>query len=43
MRGIKADGTKRCKVVTVVDQKYGFRDLGEAFTLWDDLWEEKEF
>ena len=43
MRGKNAGGTERCKVVTVVDQKYGFRDLGEAFTLWDDLWEEREF
>jgi superfamily II DNA or RNA helicase len=40
IRGPRAGGTKACKVVTVVDQKYGFRNLGEAFTFWDDLWKE---
>lgn len=40
IRGIRAGGTETCKVITVVDQKYGFRNLGEAFTFWDDLWME---
>ena len=41
IRGPQANGTEKCKVITVVDQKYGFRNLGEAFTFWDDLWEEQ--
>ncbi|MBS8225754.1 DEAD/DEAH box helicase [Vannielia litorea] len=41
IRGIRAGGTDTCKVITVVDQKYGFRNLGEAFTFWDDLWTEQ--
>lgn len=41
IRGPLAGGTSNCRVVTVVDQRYGFRNLGEAFTYWDDLWEEK--
>lgn len=41
IRGPLAGGTSDCRVVTVVDQRYGFRNLGEAFTYWDDLWEEK--
>ncbi|NOD36651.1 MULTISPECIES: DEAD/DEAH box helicase [unclassified Ruegeria] len=41
IRGSKANGTNECKVITVVDQKYGFRNLGEAFTFWDDLWMEQ--
>ncbi|WP_181893070.1 DEAD/DEAH box helicase [Falsiruegeria mediterranea] len=40
IRGVRANGTDDCKVITVVDQKYGFRNLGEAFTFWDDLWGE---
>ncbi len=40
IRGTRANGTENCKVITVVDQKYGFRNLGEAFTFWDDLWGE---
>jgi DNA repair protein RadD len=38
-RGEKAGGTSSCKVITVVDQVLGFRDMGEAFTFWDDLWD----
>lgn len=41
IRGTLAGGTEECKVITVVDQKYGFRNLGEAFTFWDELWEEQ--
>lgn len=38
-RGVRAGGTKTCKVITVVDQLYGFRDLGESFVFWDDIWD----
>lgn len=38
-RGEIAGGTPECKVITVVDQYLGFRDMGEAFTFWDDLWD----
>lgn len=41
IRGVRAGGTDTCKVITVVDQKYGFRNLGEAFTFWDNLWTEQ--
>ena len=39
VRGPKAGGTETCRVITVVDQQYGFRDLSESFDFWDDLWE----
>lgn len=39
VRGPKAGGTQFCKVITVVDQLFGFRDLGESFEFWNDLWE----
>ena len=39
MRGPEAGGTKKCKIITVVDQVNGFRDLSESFDFWDDLWE----
>ena len=39
IRGVKANGTESCRVVTVVDQQYGFKDLSESFDFWDDLWE----
>lgn len=41
IRGAQAGGTEECTVITVVDQKYGFRNLGESFTFWDDLWTEQ--
>lgn len=39
IRGIEAGGTKSCRVVTVVDQHYGFKDLSQSFDFWDDIWE----
>ena len=39
IRGSEAGGTESCRVVTVVDQQYGFKDLSESFDFWDDLWE----
>ncbi len=39
IRGPKANGTKTCKIITVVDQQYGFKDLSESFEFWDDIWE----
>ena len=39
IRGVKANGTASCRVLTVVDQHYGFKDLSESFDFWDDLWE----
>jgi len=39
IRGEHAGGTKSCRVVTVVDQQYGFTDLSESFDFWDDIWE----
>lgn len=34
-------GTKNAKIIQVIDKKFGFRDLGEGFAFWDDLWENK--
>ena len=39
IRGEKAGGTKTCRIITVVDQVNGFRDLSESFDYWDELWE----
>ena len=39
MRGTKAGGNKECKVVTVKDPLYGFRDMSESFTYWEELWD----
>ena len=39
MRGTKAGGNKECKVITVKDPLYGFRDMSESFTYWEELWD----
>ena len=39
IRGPRAKGTANCRVVTVVDEQYGFNDLSESFDFWDDIWE----
>lgn len=39
VRGPKANGTDSCKIITVVDQVFGFKDLAQSFVFWDDLWE----
>jgi len=39
MRGIKAGGKKKCKVITVKDDIYGFRDMSESFFYWEELWD----
>ena len=39
IRGTKV-GTKSAEIWTVVDQDVpGFRDLSEAFTNWEDVWD----
>jgi len=38
MRGPRAGGNERCRVLTVVDQIPGFRSASEGFGYWDDLW-----
>ena len=38
MRGKKAGGNEFCKVVTVKDPIYGFRDMSESFEYWEELW-----
>ena len=38
-RGKKQRGNEFCKIITVVDQRYGFRDLVESFNFWEDLWD----
>ena len=39
MRGIQAGGKKTCKVITVKDPIYGFRDMSESFFYWEELWD----
>jgi superfamily II DNA or RNA helicase len=39
MRGIHAGGKKTCKVITVKDAIYGFRDMSESFFYWEELWD----
>ena len=38
MRGKKAGGKKECKVITVKDPIYGFRDISQSFLYWEELW-----
>jgi len=39
MRGPEAKGKKVCKVITVKDPIHGFRDMGESFNYWEDIWQ----
>jgi DNA repair protein RadD len=40
IRGTKVEGTESAEIWTVVDQGLpGFRDLSEAFTNWEDVWD----
>jgi hypothetical protein len=39
MRGVEAGGKKTCKVITVKDAIYGFRDMSESFFYWEELWD----
>lgn len=42
IRGPKAGGTSSAEIITVADiQLPGFSDLTEAFTYWNEFWEEK--
>ena len=39
MRGPKAGGNKKAKIISVVDSKLpGFDDFGKAFLNWEDIW-----
>lgn len=39
IRGPRAGGNEAADIVTIVDQALpGFRDLGEAFNNWEDVW-----
>jgi DNA repair protein RadD len=39
MRGPRANGNERCRILTVVDQISGFRSASEGFGHWEDIWE----
>ena len=39
MRGKEAGGKKQCKVITVQDPIYGFKDMSESFNFWEDVWQ----
>jgi DNA repair protein RadD len=38
-RGVLAGGNAECRILTIVDQLPGFRNITEAFKYWDDIWE----
>lgn len=38
IRGPRSGGGPTCRVVTVVDQLPGFRDIAEGFSHWEDVW-----
>jgi len=38
IRGPRSGGAPTCRVVTVVDQLPGFRDVSEGFSHWEDVW-----
>lgn len=38
IRGPRSGGSPTCRVVTVVDQLPGFRDIAEGFSHWEDVW-----
>ena len=40
-RGIKSGGNKKCRVITVIDQITGFRNMSEGFSYWEDVWKIK--
>lgn len=41
-RGPRAGGNPTAEIVTVVDPELpGFGDLAEAFTNWEDVWDER--
>jgi DNA repair protein RadD len=41
-RGPRAGGNATCRILTVVDQIPGFRDLVDGFEFWDDIWENEQ-
>lgn len=38
IRGPRSGGGSTCRVITVVDQLPGFRDVSEGFSHWEDVW-----
>ena len=41
-RGIKAGGNKECDIYVINDALPGFRDMAQAFSHWDDAWNEED-
>lgn len=39
-RGTRAGGNEECRVLTVVENLPGVKDISEAFTFWEDIWGE---
>ena len=39
VRGPRAGGNERCKIISVVDQLPGFRSVAEAFEYFEEIWE----
>ena len=39
MRGKEAGGKKKCRVITVQDPVYGFKNMSESFNFWEDVWQ----
>ena len=41
LRGPKAKGTETCRIVTLVDAAYAFRqEVEKQFYHWEDVWDE---
>lgn len=38
-RGPRAGGNETCRILTVVDQLPGFRNMADAFSFWDEIWD----
>jgi hypothetical protein len=41
IRGVKSGGNEEAEIVTVIDESLpGFGNVAEAFSNWDDVWDE---
>ena len=38
MRGRKQKGTDTCRILSVIDKQYGFKNAPDRFLAWEDIW-----
>ena len=36
---VKKQVVKKCRVITVQDPVYGFKNMSESFNFWEDVWQ----